>query len=60
MAKKKKNNGFEDGTLCKCGYFNQKFNIDRYGTCKGCGEVLDPKAKYKYEMFCRLKLWRKK
>lgn len=56
----KKDKSFEDGTLCKCGYFNQKVNLDRYGTCKMCGEVLDPKAKYKYEMFCRLKMWRTK
>lgn len=56
----KKDKSFEDGTLCKCGYFNQKFNLDRYGTCKMCGEVLDSKAKYKYEIFCRLKMWRKK
>ena len=52
---------FIDGTKCdNCGYFNQKCNVDRYGTCKLCGKTLDKKAKVDYEMFCRLRLWRKK
>ena len=52
---------FIDGTKCdNCGYFNQKCNVDRYGTCKLCGKTLDKKAKFDYEMFCRLRLWRKK
>lgn len=41
-----------------CGYQNHRENVDRYGTCKLCGKTLDEKAKYKYEMFCRLKMWR--
>lgn len=43
---------------CECGYNNQPANIKRYGTCTGCGKVLDGKAKLEYEMYCRLKLWR--
>lgn len=50
-----------DGIKCdNCGYFNQKCNVDKYGTCKLCGKTLDKKAKFDYEMFCRLRLWRKK
>lgn len=60
MTKKKKDDSFLRGTKCKCGYFNQEEHVKRYGTCKYCSAVLDAKAKYKYEMFCRLKLWRKK
>ena len=35
-----------DLTICpKCGYCNQKFNVEKYGTCTGCGYVLDKKIK---------------
>lgn len=44
---------------CECGYQNHKENIMRYGTCKFCGKVLDKKAKFDYEMYCKLKRWRK-
>lgn len=44
---------------CECGYYNHKDKIQKYGTCKLCGKVLDKKAKYDYEMNKRLKLWRK-
>ena len=61
MSKKKKDDSFLRGTLCdECGYFNQEQNVKRYGTCKRCNKVLDPKAKFEYEMICRLRLWRKK
>ena len=43
----------------KCGKWSKKTYVQQYGTCL-CGEVLDEKAKYKYEMFVRLHLWRKK
>ena len=43
-----------------CGYQNKAVNVSKYGTCKLCGSVLDAKAKYKYEMYIRLKMWRKK
>ena len=42
-----------------CGYQNHKENVRKYGTCKLCGKTLDPKAKYNYEMFIRLRRWRK-
>ena len=45
---------------CECGYQNHKGTIARYGTCRLCGKVLDEKAKYKYEMFVRLHMWRGK
>ena len=57
----KKDDSFLRGTKCKeCGYFNQEENVKRYGTCRRCGIVLDAKAKFDYEMFCRLRRWRKK
>lgn len=43
---------------CECGYNNQKANVDRYGTCRGCGKILNKKAKFDYEMFCKLRMWR--
>lgn len=45
---------------CECGYNNQPWAIERYGTCKLCGKVLDEKAKFHYEMYDKLRLWRKK
>lgn len=48
-----------DNVICDCGYQNHKSNVDKYGTCKFCGKVLNPKAKFDYEMFCKLRLWRK-
>lgn len=47
--------------LCdNCGYYNKKYHIKKYGVCNRCHKVLDKKAKFEYEMFCRLRLWRKK
>ena len=48
-----------DNIKCECGYQNHKDMVKYYGTCKMCGKVLDPQAKYKYEMNKRLRLWRK-
>lgn len=48
-----------DVVKCECGYCNQRHNVEWYGTCTRCGKTIDNKAKYKYEMYCRLKLWRK-
>lgn len=45
--------------ICSCGYQNHKENIDKFGTCKLCGKVLNKKAKYRYEMYVKLRLWRK-
>ena len=56
---KKKNDKPLDNIVCECGYQNHKDAIKRFGTCKLCGKVLDSKAKYNYEMYCRLRLWRK-
>lgn len=44
----------------KCKYQNMKINVMRYGTCTRCKEVLDKKAKFDYEMICKLRLWRGK
>ena len=46
--------------VCDCGYNNKKENVAIYGTCRGWGKVLDEKAKYKHEMFLRLKMWKGK
>lgn len=40
-----------DLTICpKCGYCNQKFNVNTYGTCTCCDLILDQKAKMRYEI----------
>jgi len=49
-----------DNIKCECGYCNHKDNVKRYGTCRGCGKVLDKKAKFNYEMYTKLRLWRKR
>ena len=41
-----------------CGYCNRVEMIAKYGTCRGCNKVLDDKAKFKYEMNKKLKLWK--
>jgi len=58
MKKKKKTD--LPNIKCECGYQNHKESVERYGTCKFCGKILDQKAKYKYEMFVRLHMWRNK
>ena len=51
---------FDKGIKCqKCGYFNQYHNYKKFGTCRLCGSVIDKKAKFRYEMYNRLRLWRK-
>ena len=51
---------FDKGIKCqKCGYFNQYYNYKKFETCKLCGSVIDKKAKFRYEMYNRLRLWRK-
>lgn len=58
-----KNKKFKQLVFIKCpycGYNNKKENVNKYGTCTGCKKTIDGRAKYKYEMICRLKLWRKK
>ena len=48
-----------DNVKCECGYQNLQENVKRYGTCRLCGKVLDPKAKFDYEMYVKLRRWRK-
>ena len=55
---KKKKDIFIDCPVCH--YKNKLDNVKRYGSCKLCETVLDNKAKYRYEMYCRLHLWSKK
>jgi ribosomal protein L37AE/L43A len=57
----KKKKVWEPNIICdKCGYQNHKRFVDIYGTCHLCGNVLNKKAKYEYEMVKRLYLWRGK
>jgi hypothetical protein len=56
----KKDKKFVELITCDCGYNNQPENVARWGTCTKCGKVLDKKAKYKIEMYQRLRLWRKR
>lgn len=58
MKKEKKK--YVEFVICECGYNNQPENVARYGTCRGCGKVLDEKVVFKREMYHRLRLWRKK
>lgn len=46
--------------VCCCGYHNRKCFVELSGVCKCCGTVLDDRAKFKYEMNKRLKLWKGK
>ena len=58
-----KNKEYKELNLVKCPYcdYNNKiYNVEKYGTCTRCGMTVDKKAKYKYEMACRLKLWKGK
>lgn len=45
---------------CECGYQNKPENIRKYGTCTRCHKVLDEKIYFKYQMYNKLRLWRKK
>lgn len=51
---------YEENIKCECGYQNKKHNVEIYGTCTRCRKVLDEKAKFKYEMNKKLRLWRGK
>lgn len=58
---KKRKKVWEENVICdRCGYQNHKRFVDKYGTYHLCGNVLDKKAKYEYEMVKRLYLWRGK
>lgn len=56
----KKDKKFVEHIVCECGYYNQPWNVKKYGTCTRCGKVLDAKAKFDYEMLVKLRLWRGK
>lgn len=45
---------------CECGYQNHEINVKRYGTCTGCGKVLDERVYFKRQMNKKLRLWRGK
>ncbi len=52
---------WEENITCPyCEYNNKKYNVEKYGTCTRCRKILDEKAKFKYEMNVKLKLWRGK
>lgn len=34
----------------KCGYYNKMSGIRRFGTCKRCQFVIDPRVKFLYEI----------
>ena len=52
---------YKTGKVCeKCGYRNLEENYKKYGTCTRCRSVIDEKAKFKYEMNKKLRLWRNK
>ena len=57
---KRKNKKSFDNVICKkCGYQNKKHYAKFFGTCLCCGNIIDDKAKFKYEMNKRLLLYRK-
>lgn len=49
-----------DFIKCECGYNNKPYNVKTYGTCTGCGKVLDKQSKFRYDMYNKLKLWKGK
>lgn len=57
---KKKKEPLMNYVKCECSYNNNPERLKAFGTCLRCGKVLDEKAKYRYEMNKRLKLWREK
>lgn len=58
--KKERKNFFEKMIQCpRCGKWTKIIDVQRYGSCL-CGEVLDERSKFKYEMYNKLHLWRNK
>lgn len=43
---------------CECGYNNKPIYVSVYGSCLRCKRVLDEKAKFKYDMKRKMRLWR--
>ena len=60
MKNKKNPEEYGDVVKCECGYYNLLPNVKTWGTCTRCGKVIDKKAKFKFEMYTRLRLWRSK
>jgi hypothetical protein len=46
--------------VCECGYNNQPWNAEYYGTCTRCGKIINQEAYFKRMMNKKLKLWRGK
>ena len=44
----------------KCGYRNKRVYVDNYGTCNCCDEVLDGKARLRYELKVRNKHYKRR
>ena len=45
--------------ICKCGYQNLPENVAKYGTCKGCGRIIDNKAYFDRVMAYKLHIKRR-
>lgn len=56
----KKNEKWVEHIVCECGYKNQPNNVKIYGTCTRCKKVLDEQAKFRHDMYNKLRLWRGK
>lgn len=41
-------------TKCICGYYNQWYNAQRYGTCTKCKKKIYKKEKFRDEMLKKL------
>ncbi len=59
MGKKKRQKEFKLVVCEKCGYNNQPQFAGFFGTCLRCKNVIDPRAKFRYEMNKKLGTWRK-
>ena len=43
----------------KCGYLNRKEAVAKWGTCLSCKNVLDKRAKFRYDLITRKIIKRK-
>lgn len=55
---KNKNERWVTYIPCECGYSNHPDNVKYYGTCTRCGKVLDGQAKFRHDMYNKLRLWK--
>lgn len=58
--KKKKYKDLGNIQCEKCGYCNHKEYVKYSGVCNGCGNILDEKAYFKFQMNKKLRLWKGK